>query len=135
MNIEQYKSMIEKSFREYEIIQEQHLNIMQTNQLPDLKTMTQERDAAFFNLTEILNKFIENAGTIGGQDSLPILTQFEGRLSSILAVDEKISFEINKHRSRLQKSLEQLKQGKIAMQGYKMTGKNPNHPCVLSMNR
>ena len=37
MNIENHKNMIETSFKEYETIQEQHLNIMKAEQLPDLK--------------------------------------------------------------------------------------------------
>ncbi|MCD4720744.1 MAG: hypothetical protein K8S13_12945 [Desulfobacula sp.] len=135
MNLEQHKNIIENSFIIYETIQAEHLSILKDQEMPDLNSMTQERENAFLNLKKNLDNLIGNAGSIGGTKSLPLLTEFESRLNTIMGLDEQIAAEIQRHSVELKKHLKHMKQGKAAMNGYRMAGTNSPKPCVLSMNR
>ena len=126
---------IHQRFEAYEDLQSRHLDLLRTNELPDLGQMTLERKTASDDLQLALNKFTENAGLFGGQDNLNVLTRFEARLGSILELDETIGFEIERHRDWLKKELNQLKLGKKAMQGYRPADTPRNKPRVISISR
>jgi len=103
--------------------------------MPDLNTMNQERKLVSDNLQTVLNQFVENAGIIGGNKSLSVLTHYETRLNAIMKLDQTIADEIERHRTWLKKNLTHLKQGKTAIKGYKTAGINPNTPRVFSLSR
>ncbi len=135
MNKEAHINNIRKRFQAYEDLQESHLNLLRTEQLPNLSKMTMERKIASDELQEALNGFMENAGLLHGGSSLNVLNRFETRLGTILKVDDSIAVEIEKHRDELKKTLNRLKHGNKAMQGYRPADTPRNKPRVLSINR
>ena len=135
MNKEAHIDNIRKRFQAYEDLQESHLNLLRTEQLPNLSKMTMERKIASDELQEALNGFMENAGLLHGGSSLNVLNRFETRLGTILKVDDSIAVEIEKHRNELKKTLNRLKHGNKAMQGYRPADTPRNKPRVLSINR
>ncbi|MCG8685538.1 MAG: hypothetical protein MI892_11725 [Desulfobacterales bacterium] len=135
MNKEAHIDNIRKRFQDYEDLQESHLNLLRTEQLPDLSKMTMERKIASDELQKALNGFMENAGLLHGGSSLNVLNRFENRLGTLLKVDDSIAVEIEKHRDELKKSLNRLKHGNKAMQGYRPADTHRNKPRVLSINR
>jgi len=135
MNLSQHKNNIENFFKIYENIQTEHLLILKGEEMPDLGAMTRKREAAFLDLKESLDNLVENAGSIGGTKSIPVLSEFEKRLNTIMALDGQIATEIQRHRAELKKHLNHMKRGKAAMKGYNPAGLNPRPPNVLSMNR
>ncbi len=128
-------SDLELCLTNYEKIQAHHLYQMQSEALPDLELMNTERAYAFKSLKTALDTFMGNAGTIYGSDSVSILTGYEQRVSSMMALDEKIAIEIKKHKNRLKADLVRMKKGKQAITGYKSTGAVLSSPKVVSMNR
>lgn len=134
MDLAQHKNNIENYFKIYEKIQAEHLSVLKNREMPDLNSMTLEREKAFTDLKTNLDNLIENAGSIGGIKSLPLLTEFENRLGTIMGLDEQITIEIQRHRAELKKHLNHMKKGKAAMKGYNPAGAI-NQPHVLSMNR
>lgn len=119
MGIEQYKQKLELCFTEYESLQNLHLDAMKNESMPDIARMTQDRDKAFEKLKQKINDFVGNAGSHGGENSLPVLTEFETRLTSIMDVSEELSKAIFKYRDNLKTDLAKMQQGKAAMKGYK----------------
>ena len=126
---------IKQQFRAYEDLQSSHLNMLKTQEMPDLGLMTRERKRASDSLQEALNGFTDNAAFIGGQKGLTVLTMFEARLGSILKLDGTIALEVKKHRDRLKKNMSQLKKGKTAIQGYRPADPPRNKPRVISISR
>lgn len=125
---------IETSFIDYEQTQVRHLDMMNSDALPDLELMTRERDASFLVLKQALDGYMKTAGT--QKNGILILTRYENRLVSMMALDEKIAMAIEKHRDLLKINLNRMKKGMTAMSGYKKAGiSKPGTPCVVSMNR
>jgi cell fate (sporulation/competence/biofilm development) regulator YlbF (YheA/YmcA/DUF963 family) len=135
MDTEHDNSIMKKCFDNYEKIQTQHLKAMRSEGSPDLKLMTREREGVFQNLKDNLEAMMENAGLDHGTDCISDLSKYENRLASIMKLDEEISIEIKNYRDSLKNSLNHMKKGKAAMDGYKNAGTNPQSPRVLSMNR
>lgn len=130
----QNENRLDDSFIHYEQLQARHLDMMNSNTLPDLELMTKERNASFMNLKQALDIIMETAGI--QKTGISVLTQYEKRLVSMMALDEKITIEIEKHRDLLKINLNRMKKGMTAMSGYKNAGiKRSESPCVLSMNR
>ncbi|NOX34967.1 MAG: hypothetical protein GXP56_14775 [Deltaproteobacteria bacterium] len=97
--------------------------------------MTEERTNAFQMLKTALESFMENAGMHCGTGSIPEISRYEGRLESIMELDEKIRIEITRHSNCLKTSLNRMKKGKVAMNGYRNIRINSQSPRVLSMTR
>ena len=135
MNISQHQAAVEKSFELYEAIQAKHLAQMRNDEMPDLNTMNKERSNASDNLQQTLNSFVENAGSLGGSQSLPLLNRFEKRLNKIMALDADIATEIEKHRDKIKKSMAQMKQGKQALTGYWSAGNETSPNRVVHISR
>jgi len=136
MKLEQNISNIENCFNSYENIQIQHLDIMKSKDLPNLDLLTQERTTVFQILKTALDTFMENAGSLYGSDSLSAISRYEGKLASILKLDEDIAIEIKKHQEHLKVSLARLKKGKTALNGYRKAGTQTTlKPFVLNIDR
>lgn len=134
-SILQAKSKIENSFNEYENLQAQHLEILKSDQIPDLEGMNNERNEVFRLLKASLEIAMGSAvQDRGKKNSIHLLKKYEIRLNRIIQLDDKISIEIKKYQDLLKSSLNRIKKGKNAMNGYKKAGVNPSNPCVLSMN-
>ncbi len=119
MKIEQHKQTLEICFIEYENLQNLHLDVMKNEPMPDIARMTEDRDKAFDKLKQHLNVFVQNAGSNGGINSIPLLEGYETRLSSIMDVSDELSKAILKYQENLKTNLAKMKQSKTAMQGYK----------------
>ena len=119
MDIEQYKQDLELCFTEYENLQMLHLDVMKAEPMPDIARMTEDRDLAFAKLKQNLDCFVGNAGSHGGTDSLPVLAEYEGRLTSIMGVSEELSKAIQVYRENLKTNLAKMQQSKAALRGYK----------------
>ena len=119
MDIEQYKQKLELCFTEYENLQKLHLEVMENEPMPDIARMTKDRDNAFDRLKQNINNFVGNAGSQGGTNSLPVLAEYETRLTSIMDVSEELSKSILKYRDNLKTDLAKMQQGRAAMRGYK----------------
>ncbi len=125
---------LDNSFIHYEQIQVRHLDIMKSEALPDLELMTKERNASFLNLKQCLDGYVKTAGT--KKNGISVLAQYEERLVTMMALDEKITKAIEKHRDLLKINLNLMKKGMTAMSGYKKAGiSKSGDPCVISMNR
>ena len=121
MGIEQDKQKLELCFTEYEELQKLHLDVMKTGPMPDITAMTNDRDKVFHRLQHNINNFVGNAGSHGGVDSLPVLAEYEKRLTSIMNVNEELSNAIEEYRENLKINLAKMKQSKAALRGYKTT--------------
>ena len=124
METEQYKQKLELCFTEYEELQELHLDVMRNEPMPDIARMNEDRDIAFNRLKQNINNFVGNAGSNGGIDSLPVLAEYETRLTAIMDVSEELSKEILKYRESLKKNLAKMQQSKAALRGYKAVNMN-----------
>ena len=136
MDLSQHEQEIEQRFLYYESLQARHLDLMKNVNLPDVKTLTQERKQASDDLQATLNRFMGNAGSLGQSKSLPLLSKFESRLNTIMELDERIASEIERHRGVMKKELNQMKQGKKVIEGYGSAASPPkNQPRVFSISR
>ncbi len=136
MDLSQHEQKIEQKFQIYEALQARHLDMMKNVSLPDMKALTLERKQASDTLQSALNRFMENAGSLGQSKSLSLLSKFESRLNNIMVLDERIASEIEKHRDLMKKELNQMKQGKKAIKGYGSAVTPPkDQPRVFSINR
>ncbi len=136
MDLSQHEQEIEQRFQIYEALQNRHLDMMKDFSLPDMKILTQERKQASDVLQSALNRFMENAGSLGQGKGISLLSKFESRLNNIMVLDERIASEIEKHREQMKKELNQMKQGKKAIKGYGSAGTPPkDQPRVFSINR
>jgi hypothetical protein len=127
---------IEQRFLDYESLQARHLDMMKRTNLPDMKALTQERKQASDDLQTALNRFMENAGSLGRSKSIPLLSKFESRLNTIMELDERIASEIERHRGVMKKELSQMKQGKKAIEGYGSAATpQKGRPRVFSISR
>ncbi len=134
MNTTGHTPTIEKRFMDYESLQKAHLDHLKTFEMPDISKMTQERRQASDDLKSALNTFLNETGN-NSKENISVLTRYEKRLGAILKVDDTIALEIKNHKDRLRTSLNQLKHGKKAMQGYKPLNLSKGRPRVLSINR
>jgi len=130
-SIEQIKTL----FKAYEAIQTKHIHIMRTEALPDLDTMTRDRETAFLELKQALDQFMATLSTQGKSDMIQELENFEKNIQSVARLDEILTNEVQTYKERLKKHLNQLKQGKTAMSGYRPQNPNANRPHVFSMIR
>jgi len=119
MGAKKHKQELELCFTVYENLQNLHLDVMENEPMPDIARMTEERDNAFAKLKQKLNSFVQNAGSNGGLENVPVLSEYETRLTSIMDVSEKLSKAILKYRGNLKTDLEKMQQSKAAMRGYK----------------
>lgn len=119
MEIEQYKQKLELCFTKYEELQKLHLDVMKNEPMPDIARMTEDRDIAFDRLKQNINDFVGNAGSHGGTNSLPVLAEYETRLTSIMDVSEELSKATLEYRENLKANLAKMQQSKAALRGYK----------------
>ncbi len=126
---------ISKQCNDYEILQDRHLTLLKSEQLPDMSRMTLERRSASEALKTAINDFIATTGSSRGPEDINTLNQLKKRLGIILRVDETIGVEIQKHKSHLEASISHLKHGRKALQGYRPAGLTKNRPRVLSISR
>ena len=124
MEIAQQKQLLERSFTEYENLQNLHLEVMKNEPRPDIARMTEDRDVSFNRLKQNINEFVGVAGSNGGKESLPVLAEFETRLKSIMDVSEELSKAILEYQKGLKKDIAKIKQSKAAMKGYKPANVN-----------
>ena len=124
MEIEQYKQKLELCFTEYENLQMLHLDVMKNEPMPDVARMTEDRDSAFARLKQNLDDFVGNAGSHEGASSLPVLAEYETRLTSIMDVSEKLSKAIQGYMENLKTNLAKMQQSKAALRGYKAVNMN-----------
>ncbi len=134
MNTKEHTPTIEKGFMDYESLQKAHLHQLKTLEMPDISKMTQERRQASDNLKSVLNTFLNVTGN-NSKGNISVLTRYEKRLGAILKVDDTIALEIKNHKERLRTSLNQLKHGRKAIQGYKPLNLSKGRPRVLSISR
>ena len=97
---------------------------MKNEPMPDIARMTEDRDKAFEELKQNIDDFVGNAGSHEGTDSLPVLAEYETRLTSIMDVSEELSKAILKYRGNLKADLAKMQQGKAALRGYKAVNMN-----------
>ncbi len=136
MDLSQQEQEIEQRFLDYESLQTRHLNMMKNIDLPKMKALTQERKQASDYLQSALNRFMENAGSLGQSKSLTLLSKFESRLNTIMELDERIASEIERHRGLMRDELNKMKKGKKAIEGYGSAATPPkNQPRVFNISR
>ncbi len=135
MNIEQHKLSVKQCFKNYEDVQKSHIKMLENDKTPDINSMARSRENAFLNLKTALDKLVEYVELVNDTKSLPALREFESRVVSIMNIDKKIGTRIKKYKKELKTNLNQIKKGKMVMNGYRHAGLNQNRPHVLSMNR
>ncbi|MFH2093686.1 MAG: hypothetical protein ABIJ31_15105 [Pseudomonadota bacterium] len=131
----QQQISLDKCFDNYETVQVHHLDMLKSDQTPDLEQMTKERNTVFQFLKTTLESFVTKTGMQHGDESLSILSGYETRLATLMELDGQISNEIKKYKDFLKINLNHMKKGKTAMNGYKSTGTISPKPRVLSMNQ
>lgn len=123
---------ISKPCSEYENLQNRHLDLLRTEQLPDLAQMTIERRGASENLKNAINEFISITDQSESLSDVQKLTELKQRLGLILRVDETIGVEIQRHKNQLEKSLKHLKCGKTTLESYRPS---KDRPRLISISR
>nr|WP_321402408.1 hypothetical protein [uncultured Desulfobacter sp.] len=118
--------------REYEDLQNRHLDLLKAEVLPDIAQMTIERRGASENLKSAINEFIRTANPSEVLSDAERMTTLKQRLGLILKVDETIGVEIQRHKSQLEKSLKSLKHGKTTLESYRSS---KNSPRLISISR
>ena len=88
---------------EYENLQNRHLELLKTEQLPDLAQMTIERRSASEKLKNAINEFIRTTGVSKSPSDAHNMKKLKQRLGLILKVDENIGVEIQRHKNQLEK--------------------------------
>lgn len=132
---DQHFDRIESCFGKYETLQLAHYEALKVEDMPDIALMTRQRQEAFHSLEESLDLFMATAGSTLGKESVPLLSRFEGRLNKLMALDDKITNEIQRHKAQLKNNLNRVRKGQVAMKGYGTAGITPQKTHVLSMNR
>ena len=130
-----YQDKIDDCFAGYEALQERHLALLKDPTISDISEITAERKAASASLQRALDEFMGQAGSLGKEKSIEMLTDIKTRLDQILKLDEVIAIEVEKHRDQLKTNLNRLKKGKAAMQGYRPAGAVKGGPRVFSISR
>lgn len=123
---------ISQQCREYEDLQDRHLNLLKAELLPDLAQMTIERRGASENLKSAIDEFIRTAEPSEFLSDAERMIRLRERLGLILKVDETIGVEIQRHKSQLEKSLKSLKHGKTTLERYRSSKDNPR---LISISR
>lgn len=123
---------ISKQCSDYETLQNKHLDLLKSEQLPDLAQMTIERRSASEKLKNAINEFISTTGQSGSLSDAPKMEKLKQRLGLILRVDETIGVEIQRHKNQLEKSLKHLKHGKTTLKSY---GPSKDSPRLISISR
>nr|WP_319494923.1 hypothetical protein [uncultured Desulfobacter sp.] len=118
--------------REYEDLQNRHLDLLKAEMLPDIARMTIERRGVSENLKSAIHEFIRTANPSEVLSDAERMTTLKQRLGLILKVDETIGVEIQRHKSQLEKSLKSLKHGKTTLESYRSS---KNSPRLISINR
>lgn len=128
---------INDCIKDYEALQARHLHTMVSDDFPDVEQMSSERKEVFDILKASLETYI--SGPISNQssekDKLRTLSEYQDKVSDIMILDEKLAVEIKKHKARLKDQLNNMKKGKMAINGYKNIHNSDQRPRVLSMNR
>ena len=109
------------SFEKYDAMQEAHLKSLETESLPDMEKHNFERARAFEDLKNHLSLMLKGIRREGG-DALQIALSCQDRLASIMERDELLTRRIGKYRDDLEQLLQQMRQGKKALQGYHRPG-------------
>ncbi|WP_035238647.1 hypothetical protein [Desulfobacter vibrioformis] len=117
---------------EYENLQNRHLDLLRTEQLPDLAQMTIERRNASEKLKRAINEFISTTDQSESLSDSQKMEDLKQRLGLILRVDETIGIEIQRHKSQLEKSLKHLKHGKTTLERYRPS---KDRPKFISISR
>ena len=129
------QEQVEHHLKAYEDMQQRHLHLLTTTQLPDLASMSQERDQIFSALQNSIQADMDTAGQSPDRSqALSRLKGYEDRLNRISHLDAEIRSAIQDHKTRLKRHLDRMKHGKTAMKGYGQLG-NGFSPYVVSMNR
>jgi hypothetical protein len=118
--------------REYEDLQNRHLNLLKAELLPDLAQMTTERRGASKNLKSAIEEFIRTSDPSEFLSDAEKMATLKERLGLILKVDETIGVEIQRHKSQLEKSLKYLKHGKTTLESFRSSKDSPR---LISINR
>lgn len=123
---------IAKQCSEYENLQNRHLDLLKSEQLPDLAQMTIERRGGSENLKSAINEFTRTTGQSQSPSDAHKMATLKQRLGLILKVDETIGVEIQRHKSQLEKSLKYLKHGKTTLENYRPSKDSPR---LISISR
>nr|WP_320015822.1 hypothetical protein [uncultured Desulfobacter sp.] len=123
---------ISKQCSEYENLQNRHLDLLKSEQLPDLAQMTIERRGASEKLKTAINEFISTTGRFKSSSDAHKMGTLKQRLGLILKVDETIGLEIQRHKKQLEKSLKHLKHGKTTLKSYRPSKDSPR---LISISR
>ncbi len=114
-------------FKNYRDLQQNHLKILETETLPDLKTMTKERNNAFVDLKKQLENLLETKDPA-------LLKKVENSLAGLMETDNAITLKIQNHRKNLLSRMKTIRQGKKAMDGYRQP-QSLTRPAVVNMDR
>ncbi len=109
------------SFEQYDAMQEAHLKSIETESLPDMEKYNFERARAFEDLKNQLSIMLKNIRK-EGENALEIAQACQDRLASIIERDDLLTRRIGKYRDDLEQHLQQMRQGKKALQGYGRSG-------------
>lgn len=106
---------LNQAIRDYQTLQEKQLSAMDTQVLPDIETLNFERAAAFADLKNGLDHFL-NFSQSENTDELAIV--YQGLLTDILATDKVIMEKISIHKERLKMHMHRTKKNQAAMSKY-----------------
>ncbi len=119
----------------YQQLQKDHLRLLETDPMPDLAKMAQDRNAAFLSFKKLIDDFVDTAGDSGDR-AVEVLSGYEEKMTAILALDKQIGKTIQKYKEVLTENLKRMRAGRTAMKGYARSNTRLHQqPSVLSMNR
>lgn len=106
---------LNQSIRKYQLLQEKHISSFDRELMPNLSTLTFERAAAFADLKNNLDQFLN---IIHDETQLSSALYYQDQLQRIMETDQQLKKKIQSHREDLSRHLRQAKVGKTAIRGY-----------------
>ena len=125
------KKKLNQTFKEYENFQIKHINIVKTNNIPNIRKISNEREQAFKKLKICLIKLAHDT-KYKNNKSINILSLYSKRLQKIMNQDDILKDEIKLYKKKLGKKLKQMKKGKQALRGYSL---KDSLPVIIKSNQ
>jgi hypothetical protein len=116
MNI-QYKYLT-RAIENYKTLQEKQITLFETQLLPDLESLNFERAAAFADLKNNLDHFLNLIHDDTRDTHSDFIVFYQNELHQIVLKDDMLKKKISEHRNELKQHMGETNKNKKAFHGY-----------------
>jgi len=106
---------LNRSIDHYRSLQDRHIAAFDTELMPDLSTLTFERAAAFADLKNNLDQFLN---ILHDETQLSLALFYQDQLKLIMEIDQRLRERVQTHKDSLARHMKQARAGKTAIRGY-----------------